>query len=126
MQNFKATLPGALLGLLMIIFGLNKVLGFIAVDPPGDPVAQAFLGNMFSTYLYKAVALGEIIGGLFLMIPKLRLLGWLLLAPIVFNIVAFHIAHDFIGNGIWLLPTVLFVWAGVKNRARMYQLINPA
>ena len=126
MQNLKETIPGAVLGILMIIFGLNKFLGFIAVDPPADPVAQAFLGNMFTTYLFKVVALAEILGGILLLVPKLRLLGWMLLAPVVFNIAAFHVAHDFIGNGIWLLPTALFVWVGINFRTSLSQLIKVA
>ncbi len=124
MKNLKETLPGAVLGILMIIFGLNKFIGFIAVDPPADPVAQAFLGNMFTTYLFKVVALAEILGGIFLLVPKLRLMGWLLLSPVIFNIVAFHVAHDFIGNGIWLLPSLLFVWIGVNFRVPLSQLIK--
>ena len=126
MQNLKETIPGVVLGILMIIFGLNKFLGFIAVDPPADPVAQAFLGNMFTTYLFKVVALAEILGGILLLVPKLRLLGWMLLAPVVFNIAAFHVAHDFIGNGIWLLPTALFVWVGINFRTSLSQLIKVA
>lgn len=122
----KETIPGAVLGILMIIFGLNKFFGFIAVDPPADPVAQAFLGSMFTSYLFKVVALAEIIRGLLLLVPKLRFLGWLLLALVVFNIVAFHVGHDFIGNGIWLLPTALFVWVGTHFRAPLSQLLKTA
>ena len=109
MQNLKKSIPVVLLGFLMILFGLNKFLNFIPVDPPPDAVAQTFLGTMFTSYLFKIVAIGEITGGAFLLLPKYRLIGWLILSPIIFNIAAFHIAHDFIGNGIWLLPTILFI-----------------
>lgn len=126
MQNLKETLPGAVLGFLMIIFGLNKFLGFIAVDPPADPVAQSFLGTMFTTYLFKVVAVIEIVGGALLMVPKLRFLGWLILSPVIFNIAAFHVAHDFVGNGIWLLPSILFVWVGVNFRTSLSQFLNVA
>lgn len=105
---FEKGLSG-LLALLMIIFGLNKFLGFISVEPPADPVAQQFMGAMFSSYLFSVVAIAEIIGGILLFIPKTKFIALLLLAPVVFNIVAFHVAHDFIGNGIWLVPTVLFM-----------------
>ena len=98
-----------LLGTLMIIFGLNKYLGFIPVEPPSDPTAQTFLGTMFTSYLYQVVALAEIIGGLFLFISRLSFIGSLLLLPVIFNIVAFHIAHDMPGNGIWLGPTLLYI-----------------
>ncbi|MEO1254692.1 MAG: hypothetical protein AAFY41_07395 [Bacteroidota bacterium] len=98
-----------LLGTLMIIFGLNKFLGFIPVEPPADATAQAFLGTMFSSYLYQTVALAEIAGGILLFIPKYSFIGTLLLLPVIFNIVAFHLAHDMPGNGIWLGPTLLFL-----------------
>ncbi len=124
MRNLKEKLPEVLLGILMIIFGSNKFLDFIIVVPPEDPIAQAFLVNMFSSFLFKTVALTEIIGGILLLLPKLRFLGWLILAPVIFSIVVFHIAHDFIGNGIWLLPTVLFVWIGMNYRRPLFQLIT--
>ncbi len=97
-----------LLAILMLVFGLNKFFNFIPVTPPVDPTAQQFLGTMFTSYLFVVVALAEIVGGILLLLPKTRFLGWLVLLPIIFNIIAFHIAHDFIGNGIWLLPTLLF------------------
>ncbi|MGB5645541.1 hypothetical protein [Muriicola sp.] len=97
------------LAILMVVFGLNKLFGFIPVEPPADPIAQNFMGAMFTSYLFVVVAIAEIIGGILLTIPRTRFLGWLLLLPVIFNIVAFHVAHDFIGNGIWLLPTLLFV-----------------
>ncbi len=100
------------LAFLMLVFGLNKFFGFIPVEPPADPTAQKFMGAMFTTYLYVVVALAEIIGGILLLVPRFRFVGWLLLLPVVFNIIAFHIAHDFIGNGIWLVPTAIFFVLG--------------
>ncbi|GMN06900.1 hypothetical protein MTsPCn5_22890 [Croceitalea sp. MTPC5] len=111
MRNKIQNSTNWLLAILMVIFGLNKFLGFIPVEPPADPTAQSFMGAMFTSYLFIVVAIAEILGGILIAIPKTRFLGWLLLLPIVFNIVAFHVAHDFIGNGIWLLPTILFAIA---------------
>jgi len=112
-----------ILGLLMLVFGLNKFLGFIAVELPSDPIAQQFMGAMFSSYLYAAVGVAEILGGLLLILPKTRFTGWLILLPIIFNIVAFHIAHDFIGNGIWLLPTLLFIALSIFIKDKISSLI---
>ena len=108
MKNTIQNISIWLLAILMVVFGLNKFFGFIPVEPPADPTAQSFMGAMFTTYLFVVVAIAEIVGGILLIVPKTRFLSWLLLLPIIFNIVAFHIAHDFIGNGIWLLPTLLF------------------
>ena len=113
-----------LLGTLMIIFGLNKFLGFIPVEPPSDPTAQAFLGNMFSTYLFKVVAFAEILGGILLFIPRYAFIGVLLLLPILFNIVAFHLAHDLPGNGIWLGPTLLFLVLIIFYKSEFKSLVK--
>ena len=112
MKTNVETISAILLALMMLVFGLNKFLGFIAVEPPANPIAQQFLGAMFSSYLYVLVGLTEIIGALLLFSSRLRLMGWLLQAAVICNIVAFHIAHDFIGNGIWLAPTTLFLILG--------------
>ncbi len=108
MKNTIQNISIWLLAILMVVFGLNKFFGFIPVEPPTDPKAQSFMGAMFTSYLFVVVAIVEIVGGILLVVPKTRFLGWLFLLPVIFNIVAFHVAHDFIGNGIWLLPTLLF------------------
>ena len=110
MKNTVQNIAIWFLAILMVIFGLNKFFGFIPVEPPADATAQSFMGAMFTSYLYVIVALAEITGGIMLLVPKTRFMGWLLLLlPIIFNIVGFHIAHDFIGNGIWVLPTILYI-----------------
>tara|TARA_R110002096_G_scaffold342040_2_gene534956 strand:+ start:228 stop:665 length:438 start_codon:yes stop_codon:yes gene_type:complete len=109
MKNIFEKITLWALAIVMVIFGLNKFFGFIPVEPPIDPIAQSFMGAMFTSYLFIVVALVEIVGGILLTIPKTKLFGWLILLPVIFNIVAFHFAHDFIGNGFWLLPTLLFV-----------------
>ena len=80
------------------------------------------MGAMFTTYLFKVVAIAEIVGGILLIVPRTMLIGWIILLPVVFNIVAFHVAHDFVGNGIWLLPTALFIAIGVILRDRLVSL----
>lgn len=122
MKNKIQLISCSLLALMMIVFGLNKFLGFITVEPPADPTAQQFLGAMFSSYLYIVVGITEIIGGILLLIPRFRFAGWLLLGVIIFNIVAFHLAHDFIGNGIWLLPTLLFLVIGYFQRNQVEKI----
>lgn len=112
-----------ILAIIFVVFGLNKFMGFADVAPPSDPVAQMFMGAMFSSYLAKIVGIVEIIGGILLLINKTEFIGFLLLFPIVFNIVLFHIAHDFIGNGIWLLPTVLFLVLSFSQLERMKKIV---
>lgn len=104
-QNMTFLIAKLLLAIPLIIFGLNKFFGFISISPPDNPTAQAFLGAMFTSYLYKLVAAIEIIGSILLLVPRTAFFGALLLTPVIANIAIFHFAHDLPGNGIWLLPT---------------------
>lgn len=97
------------LALLYIVFGANKFLFFIDTPPPVEADAQMFLGAMFSSYLYLMVGIAEIAGGFLLAAKRWSFVGSLVLLPVTVNIVAFHIAHDLPGNGIWVLPTILHI-----------------
>lgn len=96
-----------LLAFMMIVFGANKFLGFIEMPPPQGELAQKFMGAMFTTYLFKVVAITQIIGGVLLMIPKTAFIGLLMMLPIVVNIVGFHLFHDMPGNGMWLFVVLI-------------------
>ncbi len=91
-----------------IIFGANKLIGFIEMPLPPGETAQNFFGTMFASYLGKLVGITEVLGGILLLIPKTRFLGLLVLAPIVLNITAFHIAHDFPGNPMWMVIVIFY------------------
>jgi putative oxidoreductase len=113
-----------LLALPMIIFGLNKFLGFTNVAPPEGKDAQLFLGAMFGSYLFKLVGFTEIVGGVLLLIRKTSFIGLLLLTPVVVNIVVFHLAHDNPGNGIWLFSLVTYVLAIIAHKEKIHQLLD--
>ncbi len=113
-----------LYGLPLIIFGLNKFLGFVEVAPPADLTAQMFLGAMFSSYLAPTVGLLEIVGGLLLVVPRTAFVGWLVLLPVITNIFLFHLAHDLPGNGIWLFPTLMAILSGITFNDKLNTLIK--
>ncbi|SDS00363.1 hypothetical protein [Opitutus sp. GAS368] len=79
-----------LLGLMFLIFGLNGFLNFIP-QPPPTGVAGQFLGAMFvSHYLVAVFALQVIAGGLLLLNRFVRA-ALVILAPLLVNIVLFHL-----------------------------------
>lgn len=112
------------LGVPMVIFGANKFLLFANVPPPTDPTAQMFLGAMFTSYLAKLVGFTEILGGALVLVPRTRNLGWLTLAPIMVNIVVFHMAHDMPGNMIWLVSTSAFAVVTYQQRDSLQRLLS--
>lgn len=113
-----------LFALQFMIFGANKFLGFVNPPPPTDPIALTFLGGMFGSYLGKFVGFFEIVGSLLLIIPKTRFIGLLVLTPIMVNIIAFHIAHDNPGNGIWIIVTLIFCIVCYSQKENLQTLIK--
>ena len=79
-----------LLALIFTIFGLNGFLHFIPMPPPTGVAAQ-FMGAMFvSKYLLFVFAI-QLIGGVLLFIKRYVPLALTLVAPVIVNILLFHI-----------------------------------
>jgi putative oxidoreductase len=124
MKKYIFLIATFILAFQFIIFGANKLHQFISPEPPTDATALSFLGAMFTTYLAKFVGVIEIIGAIFLVIPRTRFLGVLLLLPIMANIVVFHLAHDNPGNGIWLIVTAIYAVVVYSKKDQFKSLIN--
>lgn len=127
MKKWLPIIAGFLLGGLFI---MASVMFFLELGPKptfpeGSPIAH-FMTAFGPTGYFKFVKTFELVGGLFVMIPRLRNFGLLLLGPIAVNIVAFHL---FIGGGFkdflnpMLLITVLLslylLWEGRKQFANL-------
>jgi putative oxidoreductase len=105
-MKLAATIAGALLGLLFVVFGLNFFLKFIPM-PPGPPEGSPpalFMGALFPTGYLAFIKVFEILGGLCVAVPKTRNIGLLFLGPIIVNILCFHI---FLAKGATLVDPVL-------------------
>lgn len=83
-----------LLGVSLLIFGINKFIGFIPMFEM--PVAAAnFMESLETTgYVLYVVAVLEIIIGFLLLLNKWVPFSLVLLAPISVNILLFHIFLD--------------------------------
>ena len=80
-----------LLGLIFVVFGLNGFLHFLPQPPMSGPPAD-FAGAMIATgYLFPLVKGTEVVGGALLLSGRLVPLSLTLLAPVIVNIVAFHL-----------------------------------
>lgn len=120
-----------LLGLMFFIFGLNGFLNFI--PQPKDPMpagAAAFAGALMATgYMMKLVAGTQLLSGLLLLINRYVPLALALLAPVIVNIILFHIflAPKTIAPGVVvLLMEVYLAWA-YRNafRPMLAARVNP-
>jgi uncharacterized membrane protein YphA (DoxX/SURF4 family) len=79
------------LGLVFTVFGLNFFLHFLPM-PAAPPRAAAFAGALFASgYLFQLLKTIEVAAGLLLLSGFLVPLALAVLAPIVINIVGFHL-----------------------------------
>ncbi len=97
-----------LLGLMFLVFGLNGFLNFLPT-PPSTEAATAFGGALFATgYFFPFLKATEVVTALLLLSGFAVPLALIILAPIVIQIVLFHM---FLTPGISnsVLPLVLVV-----------------
>lgn len=79
-------------GLIFFVFGLNYFFNFIPTPPNMPEKAAAFAGAMMQTgYMFPLIKLTEIVAGAMLLVGVAVPLALILLAPIVVNIVFFHL-----------------------------------
>ena len=96
-----------LLGLVFVIFGANGFLHFIPSPPPPGAAGQ-FAGLLFTTHYYIAIFALQFIGGLLLLVGRFIPLGLVILAPILANILLFHIHMNPSGIVPGLVATILW------------------
>lgn len=106
-----------LLGLFVLVFGLNKFLHFI---PMGDMSADAgaYFGALVNTKTLTLVAIVEIVAGLALIFNKFGSLLTLILMSISVNAVLFHatLAPESIAGALVLLVLNIIVLYGYKDK----------
>ncbi len=78
-----------LLGAAFVFFGANILLHFFRQTPPGDAGTWSIIMD-HSGYM-RVVGLLQVVGGLLLLVGRYVPLGLTILAPIVLNILLFHI-----------------------------------
>ena len=102
-----------LLGLFVLVFGLNKFFPFIPMDAPtGD--AGAYFGALMSSKTLILVAIVEIVAGLSLLFNKYAALMLLILMSVSVNAVLFHAILDpanIMGAVVLLILNVILLYA---------------
>lgn len=106
-----------LLGIFVLVFGLNKFFNFIPMEEPtGD--AGAYFGALMNTKTLVVVALVEILAGLALIFNKFGALMALILMSVSVNALLFHATLDPANStgAIILLVLNIAVLFGYKDR----------
>ncbi|MFT5252829.1 MAG: putative oxidoreductase [Flavobacteriales bacterium] len=113
-----------LFGLMLVIFGLNKLLPFMPM-PPMPEAAGVFMGALVkSGYLMVVVALVEIAAGVLLLINKYQSLALVIVFPVILNAFLFHLFLDLAGIGGAALAMAMNIFLFFANKESYNSLFN--
>ncbi|MFZ0517619.1 MAG: hypothetical protein WBG23_10205 [Acidobacteriaceae bacterium] len=116
-MKIVAIIARILLGLTFLVFGLNGFLNFMHGPlPPG--LAGTFLTTLVATHFVYFVAAVQVIAGALLLVNQFVPLALALLAPVLYNILVFHITMQPSGLPPGLIASVL--WLILVWRLRDY------
>ena len=120
-MKIVAAIARSLLGLIDLVFGSNMFLNFVPQPPPGTGsrgpgAAGEFSGLLLSTHYVYAVGAVMVVSAILLLANRFVGLALVLLAPVVVNILLFHILMmpSTIGLGLFLTQ----LWLLVAYRVR--------
>lgn len=107
-----------LLGLFVLIFGLNKFLNFMPAGGDMSEGAMTYFGALSSTNTIQLVAIVEILAGLAFIFNKFGALLAIILMSVSVNAVLFHATLDSanIGPALGLLILNIIVLIGYKDK----------
>ena len=110
-----STVSRYLLGFIFSVFGLNGFLHFIPMPPPQGLGGQ-FMGALYmSGELYVIMAL-QLIAGLLFLANRFVPLALAIIAPVVVNILLFHVFMDRSGLPVAIVVAALWAVAFVAVR----------
>ncbi len=114
-----------LFGLMFINAGLNKFFNYMPVpeDMPEDSM-QMFTAMMQIGWLMPLIAIAEIIGGILFILPKVRALGAVILAPIMTGIMLTHFTIAPEGLPIVLPLLAIYLWVIYENRNKYLPMVS--
>jgi len=106
-----------LLGLFVLVFGLNKFLHFIPMGDMSED-AGAYFGALASAKVITLVAIVEIVAGLALIFNKYGALLAVILMSVSVNAFLFHVtlAPESMGGAVVLLILNILALIGYKNK----------
>ncbi|HEY8375502.1 MAG TPA: DoxX family membrane protein [Nannocystis sp.] len=105
MTQVLPTVARCMLGLVFLVFGLNGFFHFLSMPPPPEGPAGAFLGGLVAAgYMFPLIKGTEVVAGALLLAGRFVPLALVLLAPVIVNIVAYHL---FLAPGGYLMLALI-------------------
>lgn len=112
-----------LFGLFVLIFGINKFVGFMPFpEIPGD--GGVLMGIYASSGFLKIIGVLEIVGGICLLLNKYVPLSLIFMSAIMFNAAAFHGLHDLANIGGAIVGLILSLALIYAYRERFTSILS--
>lgn len=123
-MNEKVTMGVRILfGIFLLIFGLNKFIGFLPM-PPIEGDGGTLMGIYASSGFFTIIGVLEILGGIALLLNKFVPLALTFMTAIMFNAFLFHALHDMGGIGGAVLGMILSLILVYANKDRFKDLLS--
>src|SRR6058998_3727491 len=97
-----------LAGVIFLVFGLNGFLNFIPLPPPGG-IAGQFMGALYASHYLWVIFAFQLVAGVLLLVNRYVPLAVAMLAPVIVNILSFHVLMAL--SGLPLAVFVALLWA---------------
>jgi putative oxidoreductase len=111
-----STIARYLAGMIFLVMGLNGFLNFIPLPPPAG-IAGQFMGTLYTTHYLWVIFAFQVIPGILLLANRYVPLALALLAPVIVNILTFHVLMAPSGLPMALIVAVLWVAVFIDVRA---------
>ena len=117
-RNYLPAIARVLLGLVLLITGVNKIFGFFLFQMPQmTPTLSAFMDALKATgYFIPFLGIVEAAGGALLLVNRLVPLALTILAPVLVNILGVHTFLDRSGLPLAVILIVLEVYVAWVSR----------
>jgi putative oxidoreductase len=122
-MKITAVIARFLLGLIFLVFGLNGFFHFLSMPAPTG-VAGQFMGALFVSHFLTAIFAIQLIGAVLLLVNRYVPLALTFLAPIIVNVLLFHILMAPSGLPLALLVTVLWIFTFLDVRSAFAGLLQ--
>jgi cytochrome c oxidase subunit IV len=122
-MKIAATIARFVLGLILVVFGMNGFLNFIPMAPV-PALAGQFAGALIQSHYMVVVLTLEVLSGLLLLTNSYALLATTFIAPVIVNILLFHIFMAPAGLAVAAFVAALWVVSAYPYRALLSPLFQ--
>ncbi|MGD0097744.1 MAG: hypothetical protein ABSB60_14735 [Terracidiphilus sp.] len=116
-MKIVAMIARLLLGLMFLVFGSNMFLHFIPMGPMPTGLAGQFSAALFAAHYFYPVGAIMVVSAILLLVNRYVPLGLVLLGPVLFNILLFHILMNPSGIGTGAFAALLWLLTAYRVRS---------